>query len=399
MLDASSDAEAGAAPAGQFAGHVGVVWVAGEDRLDFLHRMSTGRLADLAPGQGRATAFTTDAGRVVDQVTCHVGQDGVVLVTSGPGAALILAEHLRRYVLFADRVRVTDASNQVVVTRLLGPGARAAAEVGAQSDASSLAPGDWRVVRDGHAETWLLRHADPGGMQGFDLVAPAGGPAESIAGRLAAWGANVLTTDQYSGARVLLGRPQFGAEIDGTTNPYELGLDDLVSDDKGCYIGQEVLARLVTYEKVQRRLVALLLADAIEVGEAVLSAADAVELGRDETGGPPGTADADDTETTSESPPAGRSAGRSAGRRTGRVTTAAMLGDGRWAALALVPQDVEPGAPVIVATANGPTVTRALAPGGPAPGDAAPGRDEPGDEAPTEDGPGEDVPGEDGDRD
>ncbi len=56
---------------------------------------------------------------------------------------------------------------------------------------------------------------------------------------------------------MLAGLPAHGAEIDGRTNPLELGLLDQIDFDKGCYVGQEVIARLANYEKIQRRLVRL----------------------------------------------------------------------------------------------------------------------------------------------
>ena len=62
----------------------------------------------------------------------------------------------------------------------------------------------------------------------------------------------------YDAFRISRGIPAFGAEISNAFNPYEAGLAHAISFTKGCYIGQEVIARLDTYEKVQRELVGLM---------------------------------------------------------------------------------------------------------------------------------------------
>jgi folate-binding protein YgfZ len=63
--------------------------------------------------------------------------------------------------------------------------------------------------------------------------------------------------EAYQALRVLAGLPEGGAEIDERANPMELGLDDSYSLDKGCYTGQEVLAKMVTHRSVKRALVGL----------------------------------------------------------------------------------------------------------------------------------------------
>ena len=74
-----------------------------------------------------------------------------------------------------------------------------------------------------------------------------------MARRLLEAGAAIGSTSAYTRARIAARLPAYGQEIDGRSNPLELGLHELVDFDKGCYIGQEVIARLENYEKVQRR--------------------------------------------------------------------------------------------------------------------------------------------------
>jgi len=291
-------------------GAVGVVWLGGPDRLAYLERMSTNRVADLPLLRGRATAVLTDAGRMVDVVACYQGEEGAVLITTAPEAAAAVAAHLRRYVLYNDDVRVTDASGQVAAIRVLGGAAWAVADaVTAAGIGSATAgaeagerAGTWRVVEGAGEPIWLLGHVSPGGMDGVDIVVPSDALA-AVAERLSPL-ARELDAAGYDAARVDRLQPRFGAEIDGVPNPLELGLRDLVDFAKGCYIGQEIVARLDTYDRVKRRLVRLASLEPMAVGDAV-TAAD----------------------------------GSRAGPHGGRVTTVVEVGDG-WRALAIAPSSV-----------------------------------------------------------
>lgn len=325
-------------PAGLRVGAVGVVWLGGRDRLAYLDRLSTHRVRDLPRGGGRATAVLTDAGRVVDVVACYPGAEAALLITSAPESAPVVTAHLRRYVLYDDDVRVTDAGAQVAALRIVGPRARAVAEAAVAAfaglplgveDAGAEAVPAWREIEGGPWPVWLLEHPSPGGLGGVDAIVPAGEAAERLAERLAAAGAVPLDTNGYDAVRIARCQPRFGAEIDGVANPLELGLRPLVDFGKGCYIGQEIVARLDSYERVQRRLVRLDAESPIAVGDRI------------------GTADG--------------------GRRTareGRVTTMVAEG-GRWRALALAPQPPrgagDGGERLVVATAQGPVAAWAAA--------------------------------------
>lgn len=231
----------------------GLVWLGGPDRQAFLERMGTARLTDLASWQGRATVVTSDEGRAVDLVACHAGPSGAALVCSSRAAAPVVAAQLRRYVLYSDKVTVTDASEQVTVLRLTGDGAAGVAQAVTGLDAAALTPGDWRETGEGEEQIWLLRQAEGSGLGTWDLVVPRGAAA-AMAARIAAAGAMAGTAGDYDAERIERLLPMHGAEIDGQANPLELGLVGLVDFAKGCYIGQEVVARLHNYEKVQRGL-------------------------------------------------------------------------------------------------------------------------------------------------
>ena len=297
-----------------FTGTAGVVWMSGADRLDFLERLSTARLKDLPVGQGRATAVLTDIGRVVDMVGCYASGDGAILITSALEAAPALAEHLQSYVMFRDDVRITDASGQVDVIRLLGPDATRVVETATGADLSSLPGSGWLEVGEGETSTWVLRHLPPDRMNGIDVVVPVGAWSEHMIAALIRAGAVKSDRDVYTVARIGAALPAWGAEIDGTSNPLELGLKSIIDFEKGCYIGQEVVARLDTYDKVQRRLVRLRSSMSLVKGEPVQEK----RVGEDARNG-------------------NRAAGR---RKAGTITSVARSGS-EWLALAFVPTTLD----------------------------------------------------------
>ncbi|MCB0216188.1 MAG: hypothetical protein KDH92_06105 [Chloroflexi bacterium] len=301
----------------------GLVWLGGEDRLAFLQRMSTNRCADLVPGTGRATVLTDDSGRAVELLACHAGASGAALITTALEATATVAAQLRRYVMYQDRVTVTDASEQVRVLRLLGPNAVAAARQATGIDLVGAAAGDWRESGAASASIWAMRQVAPGGLAGVDLVLPVGEPVEAMVAGLLDAGLLEGGPSDYTGARIQAGLPAWGHEIDGRANPLELGLLELVDFDKGCYVGQEVVARLANYEKVQRRLVRF-----VAEGEAP-------------EGAPVLPADPAQRATT---------------RGQGRVTSIARAPDGRWRGLALVPLGLPDGAALELVDADRPVV-------------------------------------------
>lgn len=302
-----------------------VVWMSGEDRLGFLERLSTARLTDLSPGNGRATAVLTDIGRVVDFVGCYAAAKGIILVTSAPGVAPALAGHLRRYVLFNDRVRITDASEQVTVLRLIGLGAAGMAGMVTGIDVAALPPSEWAERGEGEEAIWILPHVPPDRSMGVDIVIPHGARADVVRARMIEAGAALASADSdaLALARIEARRPAWGAEIDGTTNPLELDLRDVVDFDKGCYIGQEVVARLDTYAKVQRRMVRLRSAAPLNAGDRVIA-----------SGGTGDTSAGSETQRTSSS---FNTSARSETRRSSGVVTTAARSGVEWRALALVP--------------------------------------------------------------
>ena len=238
--------------------HLGRLRLTGKDALDLLDRMSTNKLDDLQPGQFRGTVLTTGKGRVVDVVTVAALPDHLLLLTS-PGQETRVAEWLDMYT-FLEECVVQSMSQEATVISLLGP--EAPSVLAHVVGSSTLPPetGEVRTLVIGESEATTFR-TNPLGVPGYDLMvqwqaAPALWDALfALAGKaLTPVGLQALEV-----VRVENGVGRYGDEYSEAVNPLEGRLRPLISFDKGCYIGQEVIARLNTYDKVQRKLMGFVL--------------------------------------------------------------------------------------------------------------------------------------------
>lgn len=211
--------------------------------LGLLHRLSTGDVEKLAPGEGRPTVVTTPKGRILSRAIVLLFEPRDVWTLSGPGTGSPLLSHLTKYALGED-IGLTDASSATSAHAIVGPGWT---EVAKALGVADLAPYATTTTVDG------LRVARTSGFddEGLLILHEPGKPVP-VPDDLPR-----LTSEELEAWRVLTGRPIAGRELTDDYNPLEAGLRDSVSFTKGCYVGQEVVARLNTYDKVAREIVRL----------------------------------------------------------------------------------------------------------------------------------------------
>ncbi len=227
----------------------------GPDLLDLLQRLGTGDVKGLAPGEGRPTVLTTAKGRIVERVTVHhLGADGVLLLC-GPGAAPKVAAHLAKFT-FAEVTGLTDVTGSTVAYALVGP---LWAEAARAAGLPELPPYGAALAELAGATVRLARTNgfDPEGLVVVTPASHAGAVRTALDAAVAASGGTAAGAEAFEAWRILRGAPLPGRELTEDHNPLEAGLLDAVSFTKGCYVGQEVVARLRTYDKVSRRLALL----------------------------------------------------------------------------------------------------------------------------------------------
>ena len=225
--------------------------VTGADGLDLLNRLSTNKLIDLEPGRGAATVLTTNKGRILDLlVVANLGEE--LLVFTSPGTQDRVAEWIDTYT-FGEDIVVEDVTQTTALLSVVGP--QAADTLG--DEISGLELFDSTEVDLGGRPVRVVR-TDALGIDGYDVLAPVE-HAASIWLALADRGAVPIGELAAEAVRVEQGVPRYGRELGEDYNPLEAGLLPFISFDKGCYIGQEVVVRLNTYRKVQKRLMGIAL--------------------------------------------------------------------------------------------------------------------------------------------
>ncbi len=222
------------------------------DRAEFLHGLLTNDVKRLRPGEGCAAALLTPKGKMRADLVVLCREEELILdAEAGLAAPLVAA--LKGYVFF-QQVAVENLTDVTGVLHVEGTGAgevlgKVLGREGPREPHASLLASGACVVRESR-----------GGFEGFDLrVARAGlGPL-----RASLLGAGVAPAEGavLEAARIEAGIPRWGAELGEDVLPDEAGLTSRgwVSYTKGCYIGQETVARIRTYGHVNRRLVGLLL--------------------------------------------------------------------------------------------------------------------------------------------
>lgn len=224
----------------------------GSSALDLLQRISTNDVNALAPGSGCPTLFTSWHGRILERVEVFRQPDGVLLL-GGPGRAAALTDTLRRNIFFNDDVRIQDLAPDWQLFDLVGPAAdKLPGQSGLlEADSSGQQLGQTRLA--GHKV--LVAQRTPPGVPRRSLLLPAAA-ASDIWQSLCAAGARPGGSLLFNALRIRAGRPA-GSELNVDFIPLELGLWDEVSFSKGCYTGQEIIARMESRGQLARMMVRL----------------------------------------------------------------------------------------------------------------------------------------------
>jgi folate-binding protein YgfZ len=237
----------------------GVLEVGGADRVRWLDGMITNDVKALAaagPGAGCHALLLTRQGRIVTDLHVLLDSDVVRLELERALAAPV-RERLLSFVI-ADDVTCADASGATARLALEGPraGEALAAAAGA---APALAPDAWARVRVAGHDVDAAAFGFTG-LPAFQLLAPAGA-AEEVRAALLRAGAGRGLVEADAGLleclRVEAGTPRAGRELDESALPAEVRLERAVSSAKGCYTGQEVVARMRSRGRVSQLLVGL----------------------------------------------------------------------------------------------------------------------------------------------
>ncbi len=246
--------------------HWGRLVISGDDRLRYLHNQSTNDFQRLQPGQGCDTVFVTSTARTIDLATAYALEDAVLVLVS-PNRRQQMLEWLDRFIFPMDQVELKDVTGESATYSLIGP----------ESEALLNKLGVEMPIGEAYASHKLLtldtvevRVAVGSGLAlpGYTLIVPADNAAK-LWQRLTEAGAIPMGDRIWEQLRIEQGRPVPDYELTEDYNPLEAGLWQTISFEKGCYIGQETIARLNTYQGVKQQLWGVRLQAPVEPGSVI----------------------------------------------------------------------------------------------------------------------------------
>lgn len=253
--------------------HEGRLLLRGRDYIGLMQRMSTNQLEGLADGEGRPTIFTTPNGRILDRVMIYRQSSDQALVITEPKRAAAFQEYLQRNIFFNDHVTLENTTGDTAQFTLHGPQADAVVE--ALLPGSSTLPAlNGRSAEHGGisffiargkpviSAHWVIVTPRSEAAAVYELLLRAGSPHGLVP-------AGGLT---YNTLCVEAGRPMLNRELSSDFIPLEVGLWDEVNFAKGCYTGQEIIARMESRNKLAKTLVRLRLDRAVSVPNDLLVA-------------------------------------------------------------------------------------------------------------------------------
>lgn len=245
--------------------HRGKLRVTGEDRVKWLQSIISNDILPLQPGQGRYSSFLTHKGKMLTYFRLYIQSDAVMVEDVGEiGEATFQA--FRKFLLYGTKAKMENCAETWGLLLVSGPKAAQLIQSAFGVDVTDLKPVDFVTAQIGGQPALMLRTEETGEVDIEVLL-----PAESL---LTAWtsalqagarfGIRAIGTQAREALRMEAGLPKAGLDLNEEIVPPEANLEGKAfSLNKGCYPGQEVVARMDTYGNVRRKLVGLVLADPV----------------------------------------------------------------------------------------------------------------------------------------
>jgi tRNA-modifying protein YgfZ len=232
-----------------------IIQMTGKDVLDFLQRISTNDVSKLQPFNSQNTLFLNEKGRFIDRTTLISLEDEFILI-SNPDPDKKLLSWINKYIIMEDIV-TTDLSEKYFLLELIGSQVNSFLTMLIGNEITSISSNNvMKFFVDGFIFHVFLSE-EKNGIKIYEILIDQeklGSFLEYLLNNKSVFDLELVGNVAYSAFRIKNKIPTFPNEINDTTNPHETELMGEVSIAKGCYIGQEVIARLETYEKIKRKM-------------------------------------------------------------------------------------------------------------------------------------------------
>jgi len=235
--------------------HYGIVELKGKDVLDFLHRISTNSIKNISKAHVKETLFTSDKGRIISLGKLINFEDYQLLVCGRDNKSRLMS-WIRKYII-TDDVQITDANGKYNLLELLGPQADSFIRLICGNVLNDIEQNTFRIIQSDNILFFLIKLLNERGQSKFWLLADTENSKrliDSMTEYNGPFDFSLIGEDAYKSYRIEQGIVAAPNELNDNYNPHEANLMNLVDTTKGCYIGQEVIERLETYDKVQKYL-------------------------------------------------------------------------------------------------------------------------------------------------
>jgi tRNA-modifying protein YgfZ len=236
--------------------HEGRMQMTGRDRYTLIQRMSTHDVVNLQTGQGRPTIFTNPNGRILDRIILYHQNDDTALVTTEPGRGEAVLNYVKGQIFFNDVAQIISLNETTRQFALHGPHTRHLIEslVGELPASAEMLTLQTTIA----GVTVTLAQRRPLIGDHWIVIVPVAQAAEvwealRVTGQT--WNLKLAGSLLYNVLRIRAGRPGVGRELTPDYIPLEAGLWDEVNFHKGCYTGQEIIARMESRNRLAKTMV------------------------------------------------------------------------------------------------------------------------------------------------
>src|SRR5262245_6822045 len=241
--------------------HRGKVRVTGDDRVKWLQSVISNDIQPLQPGQGRYSSFLTHKGKMLTYFRVFLQSDSIMLEDAGEIGETTYAA-LRKFLLYGTKAKMENCAETWGLLLVAGPRAVRTINTAFGTDVTDLKPVNFISANIG-GQTALVSRTEETGEEDYEVLLPADGliPAwDRLMEAGAAFGIKPIGSQARDVLRIEAGIPKAGPDLNEDIVPPEANLEGKAfSLSKGCYPGQEVVARMDTYGSVRRHLVGLVL--------------------------------------------------------------------------------------------------------------------------------------------
>jgi glycine cleavage system T protein len=243
--------------------HRGKVRVTGDDRVKWLQSIISNDILPLTPGQGRYSSFLTHKGKMLTYFRLYMQTDAVMLEDVGEIGETTF-QTLRKFLLYGTKAKMENCAESWGLLLVSGPKAIQVIQSAFGVEVTDVKPANFVTAQIGGSHALVIRTEETGETD-IEILIPATGLVAAWTSLLEAgapFGIKPIGRHALEALRMEAGLPKAGPDLNEEIVPPEANLEGKAfSLSKGCYPGQEVVARMDTYGNVRRHLVGLVMKD------------------------------------------------------------------------------------------------------------------------------------------